>query len=164
MSRTIRSLSVVTFVALAVPAPAYAAEALPAAVDSLIRFGISLVGLLIAVLLLLEAIRLGKVAAGGAIAEKLNYVVLATLCLAASALAQWVVNFVPQVSADQVQLASEVLVIVAMALLAVYFAGVRHALVGYMESLTGSQLLAEEGESDKPQAQASDGEEAAGRG
>ncbi|MDZ4169629.1 MAG: hypothetical protein U1E26_08235 [Coriobacteriia bacterium] len=141
MSRAPRWLLVAAFAALLAPAPAYAVESLPTSVDSLIRLGISLVGLLIAALLLLEARKLGKAAAGGAIAEKLRYVVLATLCLASSALAEWVLNFVPMVTMAQVQLASEVLVIVAMALLALYFASVRHGLTSFMKAMTGSQLL-----------------------
>jgi hypothetical protein len=105
---------------------------------------VSLVGLGVAVILLLEAMAVRRVARGGAIAEKISYVVLAVVCLAASALAQWGRNFVGGVTLDQIQFASQVLVITAMGLLAAYFAGVRRALQGYLTAMTGGEALAAE--------------------
>jgi uncharacterized membrane protein len=105
---------------------------------------VSLVGLVVAVLLLLEALRLRKVGLGGAIAEKISYVILATVCLAASALAQWTANFLVDITLAQTQLASEVLVVVAMALLAVYFYSVRSAMQAYLDAMTGTEQLVDE--------------------
>lgn len=129
---------------LATPAPAMAQELFPSDVMPLLRVAISLVGLFVAALLLVEAGRVRTVAWGGAIAEKIGNVVLAILCLAASALARWTQNFVTGVTLDQVQIASEVLVIVAMVLLGLYFASVRRALHGFLASMTGEESLAEE--------------------
>ncbi len=133
-----------SFAALATPATAMAQESggfLSAPPVSMI---VSLVGLGVAVILLLEAVAVRKAARGGAIAEKISYVVLAVVCLAASALAQWGRNFVAGVTLDQIQFASQVLVITAMGLLAAYFAGVRRALQGYLKAMTGGEALAVE--------------------
>ncbi len=121
--------------------PAFAAAAEPAAGPSPLRLGVSLVGLVVAVVLLLEALAVRKVALGGAIAERISYVILAIVCLAASAVAQWTQNFVQGITLQQTQLASELLVIVAMALLAAYFYSVRSAMQRYLKSMTGGQQL-----------------------
>jgi hypothetical protein len=127
-----------------VPSLAYA-ETVAGAIGAVpLRFGASLLGLVIAVVLLVEALSVRKVAMGGAIAEKMSYVVLAIICLAASALAQWAQNFVADVTLEQMQLASQLLVAVAMALLTLYFASVRRALQDYMKAMTGSQILSAE--------------------
>lgn len=94
----------------------------------------SLVGLGVALVLLLEVEALRKVAKGGAMTEKISYVVLAVVCLAASALAQWARNFVDGVTLDQVQFASQVLVVTGMALLAAYFGSVKRAFHGYLDA------------------------------
>ena len=99
-------------------------------------------GLLVAIVLLVEALNVRKVAFGGALAEKISFVVLAIVCLAASAVAQWVQNFVVDVTQQQVQLASQTLVIAAMGLLAAYFYSVRAALQSYLQATTGSEMLA----------------------
>jgi len=139
-----------TMLALAIPSTAVAKEAqgfLSAPPVSLIA---SLVGLGVAIILLLEAVAVRKAARGGAIAEKISYVVLAVVCLAASALAQWARNFVEGVTLDQVQFASQVLVITAMALFAAYFGGVRRALRGYLSAITGGEALAAEAAQSEP--------------
>lgn len=124
------------------PGSAFAAES-AAVVDPALRMGVSLVGLIVAVILLLEALTLRKVALGGAIAERISYVVLAIVCLAGSALAEWVQNFVPVVSQEQIRLAAQLLVIAAMGLLAAYFYSVRRALQGYLRAMTGSDRVAD---------------------
>lgn len=123
---------------LLIPAPAFAIDFVAGATASPLRLGMSLLGLVVAAFLLVEAFRVRDFAAGGAIAEKISYVVLAIICLAASALARWAQNFVSGVTLDQVVMASEALVIVAMVLLAIYFASVRRALQGYLKAMTGS--------------------------
>ncbi|PKQ16630.1 MAG: hypothetical protein CVT67_04340 [Actinobacteria bacterium HGW-Actinobacteria-7] len=107
---------------------------------------ISLAGLGVTMILLVEVIMLRKVAVGGAIAARISYVVLAIVCLGASALAQWTRNFVSGVTLDQVQIASEVFVTVAMGLFAAYFASVRRALEGFLNAMTGGELFASETE------------------
>lgn len=109
-----------------------------------LRIGVSLAGLVVAVVLLVEALGVRKAALGGAIAERMSYVVLAIVCLAGSALARWTQNFVIDVTQEQVQLASELLVIAAMGLLAAYFFSVRSALQSYLKAMTGSEMLSTE--------------------
>lgn len=123
---------------LATPATALAGE-LTVATSRALHLGTSLLGLAVAVVLLLEALGVRRVALGGAIAEKISYVVLAILCLATSALARWTGNFVSGMTLAQTQLASELLVIVAMALLAAYFFSVRSAMQAYLKIMTGSE-------------------------
>lgn len=97
----------------------------------------SLVGLVFAVFLLSESSRLRRVATGGVIAEKLEYVTLAVLCLAGSAVADWVANFTRDVTLAQMGLVSRLLVALAMFLLAVYFHGVRKGLQGFLRAAQG---------------------------
>lgn len=144
MSRFNRLLAVAVLTLLALPTPAMAIDVLGEGTIPTLRIVISLVGLLVAAVLLVEAGRVRTVAWGGAIAEKIGNVVLAILCLAASALARWTQNFVEGVTLEQVQIASEVLVIVAMVLLGIYFASVRRALHGFLASMTGEEKLAAE--------------------
>lgn len=131
------------------PKAAFAASATDVvAAPSGLRLAVSLGGLVVAIILLLEALTLRKVALGGAIAERISYVILAIVCLSASALAEWVLNFVPEVSAEQIRLAAQLLVIAAMGLLAAYFYSVRRALQGYLKAMTGSDSIAEHASSD----------------
>lgn len=122
---------------------------------------VSGVGLLVSVFLLVEALNVRKVALGGAIAEKISYVLLATLCLAASAVASWSANFVRGITLAQTRLAAELLVIVAMALLAAYFYSVRAAMQRFMRSMTGAEHLSSETEASSAEAAAADGDAAA---
>lgn len=150
MSRS-TAFALLTFVSAFSPTVAYAqqdAGFLSVPPVSLIA---SLIGMGVAVVLLLEAVAVRKAASGGAIAEKISYIVLAVVCLAASALAQWARNFVAGITLDQVQFASQVLVITAMALFAAYFGGVRRALQSYLAAMTGGEALAVElASSDEP--------------
>ncbi len=106
-----------------------------------LHLGASLLGLVVAVVLLIEALAVRRVALGGAIAEKMSYVILAIVCLAASALARWTGNFVTDVTLEQTQLASEFLVIVAMALLTAYFFSVRAAMQDYLKVMTSTDPI-----------------------
>lgn len=127
---------------LSAPMPAMAAGSAPLGVTtSLLHLGASLLGLVVAVVLLIEALAMRRVALGGAIAEKMSYVILSIVCLAASALARWTGNFVTGVTLEQTQLASEFLVIVAMALLTAYFFSVRAAMQAYLKVMTSSDPL-----------------------
>lgn len=144
----LRKVSLLTTLALfALPSSAMAAGLQGDGTTPALQIGISLLGLIVAAALLVEVGRVKTVAWGGAIAEKINHVVLAIVCLAASALARWTQNFVTGVTHTQVQIASEVLVIVAMVLLGIYFASVRRALHGFLTAMTGSELMNEESHS-----------------
>jgi hypothetical protein len=123
------------------PALAFAEESLPASAYYPL-IGVSFIGLAVAAVLLVQALSVRKIALGGAIAEKMSYVILAILCLAASALTEWAVNFTAGVTIAQAQLAREVLVIVAMALLAAYFYSVRAAMNSYLRSMQAEKPAA----------------------
>jgi hypothetical protein len=97
-----------------------------------VHASLSLIGLMVAVFLLVEAIAVRKLASGGVVAQRIELVVLASVCLAASALAEWATVLVVDLTLEQVQLAAEVLVIVAMALMAMYFWNVAAVMKGYM--------------------------------
>lgn len=144
MARIHRALAGAVVAMLVMPSEALAAELTDGSTGSLLRIGISLVGLAVAAMLLIEAGRVRTVAWGGAIAERIDNVVLAIICLAASALARWTMNFVSGITAEQVQIAAETLVIVAMALLGLYFASVRRALHEFLKTMTGEEKLSDE--------------------
>ena len=137
MRRIPRVTTAALFALLYVPTPALAADS-SVITTSWLHLAASLLGLIVAVVLLFEALAVRRVAIGGAIAEKMNYVVLAIVCLAASALARWTGNFVVDVTLQQTQLASEFLVIVAMALLTAYFYSVRAAMQSYLKIMTSA--------------------------
>lgn len=133
MSRTRTAFWTATFL-LGAPHVAMAAQESQVLSVPPISLIASLIGLGVALVLLIEVAAVRKIASGGAIAEKISYVVLAVVCLAASALAQWGRNFVGGVTLDQIQFASQVLVVTAMALFAAYFGAVKRALQGYLQA------------------------------
>lgn len=141
MSR--RTFACFTLLALSLPSAAYADDTAPMLSVPPVSLVASLIGLTVAVVLLLEALAVRRAAHGGVIAEKISYVVLAVVCLAASALAQWVRNFVDGITLDQVQFASQVLVVIAMSLLAAYFGSVRRGLQGLLRSMSAPAESAE---------------------
>lgn len=109
-----------------------------------LNLAVSGFGLFISMTLLVEALRVRKVTLGGAIAEKISYVLLAIVCLSASALAAWTSNFVHGITLAQIRLAQQLLDITAMGLLAAYFRSIRTAMQRYLTAITGSQHLAAE--------------------
>jgi len=135
--------------AFAVPMPAYGVESGGVLTAPPISLIVSLIGLVVAIVLLVEALNVRRVGAGGAMADKISYVILATVCLAASAVAQWTRNFVDGVTLDQVQFASQVFVITAMGLLAAYFASVRRALQDFLKSMSAVPPTAEQSDSEE---------------
>ena len=135
MSRLVRTVMAALLVVFSLPSVALAQGRFSAASFG-VHLGLSLLGLVVAVLLLVEALGVRQLALGGVVAERMGLVVLAVICLAASALAEWGTNFVVDLTLEQVQLASEVLVIVAMALLAAYFWSVRAGMRGYLDKAT----------------------------
>lgn len=135
MQRTTNTIAGVLIASLVAPASACAVP-LTETPLYMVHLGASLLGLVVAIVLLIEALAVRRVALGGAVAEKMSYVVLAIVCLAASALARWTGNFVSGFTLSQTELASEFLVIVAMALLTAYFYSVRVAMQSYMKVMT----------------------------
>lgn len=106
-------------------------------IPALLPLSVSLVGLLVAVLLLVEVWQLRKISMGGAIGENIRYVILATICLAGASIADWALNFVTTgFTSEQIAFARMVLVVVAMSLLAVYFLSVRRVFTGYLKAMT----------------------------
>jgi hypothetical protein len=137
VSRVARIAAIAAALVLLTPAVACAEELYPR-VSAIVHMSLSLTGLVVAVVLLVQALTLRKVASGGAVAERIGFVVLATVCLAASALAEWGTQFVVDLTLDQMRMASQVLVIVAMALLAAYFWNVRTVLSSYLRGAMSS--------------------------
>jgi len=134
-----RNLALGSAFAFAAPAPVIAATG--AATDTL-SVVVSAIGLGLAILLLVEALQVRRLATGGAIAQRISLVILATICLATSALLQWVVNFLPSgLTLEQASFASRLLVVAAMGLLAAYFFSVRAAMQKFLDSMTGAELL-----------------------
>jgi len=134
MLRSLRVASAVLFVTLLAPNVAFA-EGRFAPVDIGVHVGASLLGLAVAAFVLFEALGVRKLAHGAALSERMGLVVLAVVCLAASAIAEWTTNFVAGVSLDQTQLASELLVVLAMALLAAYFFYVRASMKHFLQAV-----------------------------
>lgn len=144
MSRVIRIAALCAVFVILLPSVASATEQL-SPTTFVVHVGVSLTGLIVAAILLIETLALRKLTSGGAVAERISLVILAIVCLAASALAEWGTNFVVDLSFEEIQLASEVLVIVAMALLATYFWTVRSSMSEFLRKA-----------SDTPPATASD--------
>jgi hypothetical protein len=129
---------------LAAPAPAYATTtpggiALPAP-PALV---VGLLGLAFAIVLLIEVAALRRVAEGSAVADNVTYVVLGTLCLAASVLAAWIPRVVDLgAEGGDVRSAVDGLVVVSMAFFAIYFFRVRAALQRFLRVLSAEDALA----------------------
>jgi hypothetical protein len=133
MNRLLKMLAVLIAATLLCPASAFATQNQITPLG--LHLAVSATGLAVAIVLLFEALRLRKIAFGGAIAEKLHFVILAIVCLAASALAKWTGNFVSGITFEQTELVSELLVVLGMALLAAYFYSVRAAMQAYLDVL-----------------------------
>lgn len=151
VSRVTRTVALGVALAVFQPSVAHASWGVSSASEA-VDVGLGALGLIVAAVLLVQTLRLRKLAAGGAVAEGIGYVVLATVCLAASALAEWATNFVVDLTLQEIELASKVLVIVAMALMAAYFWTVRSGMNSYM-------LGASTGQSPQDQDSGADGGE-----
>jgi ABC-type Co2+ transport system permease subunit len=137
MNRLLKMLAAFGALALSSPMPALAYQNQLTPLG--LHLAVSATGLAIAIVLLFEALGLRRVALGGAIAEKLHFVILAIVCLAASALAKWTSNFVSGITFEQTELISELLVLLAMALLAGYFYSVRTAMQNFLKVMRSEQ-------------------------
>jgi hypothetical protein len=133
------------------PSPALADDGVPQALE----IGAGVAALLMAVVLLVVVLSLQRVAKGGAIAGNVSYVVAAAVCLAASVLAGWVSQFSPEgFTAAQTRLASDLLVVAALAFFAIYFWRIRATLVGFVKS--AEAYLSQVDPNTEPEAPSSD--------
>ncbi len=123
-----------------IPSPAHAAGSASA---EPVAWGIGVLTLAAAVVLLVIALGLARVADGSAMAENISYVVVACICLAGSVLAAWAARFVTEAAvADQIAIGGQGLVIVAIVCFCVYFFRVRLALRRFLSALSGEDVLA----------------------
>lgn len=147
MKRLFRTFAALAAAMLISPASAFAYESQVTPLG--LHLAVSATGLAVAVVLLFEALGLRKVAFGGAVAEKLHYVILAIVCLAASALAKWAGNFVSGITFEQTELISELLVLLGMALLAGYFYSVRTAMQAFLNVMQAEKDVPAPAEADE---------------
>lgn len=124
--------------ALALPSSAYATAG---DVPEALAVGAGVVALIAAAALLLGMLSLARIAEGAAIAENIQYAVLAVLCLCASVLMTWMARWVPQFSIEHARLGADLLSVVTMVLFGVYFFRVRQAMSHFLRRLTGEEQL-----------------------
>lgn len=123
---------------LAVPAPVLALSdyALQPETESAAVSGISMgagfAALVIAVVLLGEVFSLVRVADGSAIADNVDYVVAGVACIGASVLAGWVSRWVDGLASVQARIGQDLLILMAMVFLGIYFYRVRRALTRFL--------------------------------
>jgi hypothetical protein len=139
MRRLLATVSLAAAMA-ACPAIAFARTA-----DLAVRGGVDvaagIVTLLAALWLLVVALRLAEVSAGSTYAENIRWVVLGSLCLAGSVLANWSIRFMPDAfSTAQAQLGANLFIVAAIVFLAIYFTRVLRALSRFMK---GARALSE---------------------
>jgi hypothetical protein len=107
-----------------------------------LQWGAEIASLASAAVLLAYVFAMAKVADGSAMAENINLVAAAAICLAASVLATWGARFMPDaLTEDQSRLASQLLIIVAMVLFTLYIARVRRALLRFLNAATHAEEM-----------------------
>ena len=132
-------LLLLTAACAAIPAPAYATSA--GEVPEFLSIGAGVAALISAVVLLAGILAVARIAQGAAIAQHIQYAVLAVLCMTTAVLAGWLARWLPSFSAEHARLASDLLLVVAMALFGVYFLRVRLAMSRFLKRLTGEEQL-----------------------
>jgi hypothetical protein len=112
--------------------------------------------LVAAIVLLVIALGLARVAEGSTMADNISYVVAACMCLAGSVLANWGTRLAtdPNV-ASQILMGEQALIVVAIALFCVYFYRVRAALKRFLTLASGGDTLARAHASDEDAAPSS---------
>lgn len=154
MQRT--RLLLLTATLATVPVSAYASGG--GEVPEILSIGAGVAALVSAVVLLTGILAVARIAEGAAIAQHIQYAVLAVLCMSTAVLVGWLARWLPSFSAEHARLASDLLLVVAMALFGVYFVRVRLAMSRFLKRLTGEeQLLATVVDADAD-ADAGDGE------
>lgn len=141
-----RTTTLAVALVLALPEFAFAADG-TVPVPGWLSVGAGAVGLLVAVLLMVDAVLLRRVSDGSMIAENIGYMMLAVICFAASMLARWVGILIDfrEVTA-LIAFAADLLMTAGMALMAVYFYRVRTAMTRYLKGLQAYKASAEENE------------------
>lgn len=143
MGRTWKMMLMVGFGLLAAPQSAMAATAEAVAIPGWLSMGAGIVGLLVAVALLVDAILLRRVSEGSMIAENIVYMMLAVVCFGASMLARFMLQLDQfQEVISLVTLAADLLMTAGMALLTLYFYRVRTAMTRYLQSARAYQEAA----------------------
>jgi len=133
----------VGFGVFAAPQAAMAATAETVAIPDWLSMGAGIVGLLVAVALLIDAVLLRRVSEGSMIAENIVYMMLAVVCFGASMLARFMLQLDQfQEVASLVTLAADLLMTAGMALLTLYFYRVRTAMTRYLQSAKAYQEAA----------------------
>lgn len=138
-----RTLAIAALGVFAVPQPAMAVTGDTVIVPAWLSLGAGVVGLIIAVILLVDAVLLRRVAEGSMIADNIVYMMLAAVCFGASVLARFVLS-IEQLSTVKslLTLAADLLTTAGMALLAAYFFRVRTAMTRYVQSAKAYQEAA----------------------
>lgn len=107
-------------------------------VPEILSLGAGIAMLVASAALLLLVVQVERLAEGSAMAESVGYVVAASLSLAVSVLLSWVGRFMEEV--EVVELASDLLVALAVVLFVIYFVRVRNSLRKYLAD--ASDILA----------------------
>ncbi len=132
-----------------VPAPAFAAGT-SGVVPEWLSIVAGAVGLGIAVILLIDAYSLKRVAEGSMVAVNIAYMISAVVCFAMSMILRWMAIFSEEATlVDQSAFAADLLVTAGMALLAVYFLRVRMALSGYLRDAADLYAASLDGDESK---------------
>ena len=122
----------------ALPSVAVASES--SGVYSIVSTGAGIGTLVVAAVLLIEMLSLRKLAEGAAIADNITYAILGVICLATSVLVGWVAEVASVgFTAEQARLDADLLAIVAMVFLGIYFFRVRSAMSKFLGRLTGQE-------------------------
>lgn len=141
-------------------APATALAAVPSeapegttSIASAVSLGAGVAALAITAVLLAQMIALTRVAKGSAVADNIDYAAAGVACLAASVLAGWAARFLVGLPAVQARIGSDLLILMGMAFLSIYFYRVRSALLGFLsglrlEDVTQESVPAPEAEGD----------------
>jgi len=147
MGRMRKMIAFVAVGVLAAPQSAMAATEEAVVVPDWLSLGAGVLGLVVAVGLLVDAVRLRRVSEGSMIAENIVYMMLAVVCFGASMLARFTLHLdqFAEVT-DLVTLAADLLMTAGMALLTVYFYRVRTAMTRYLQSAKAYQAAANKDE------------------
>jgi len=134
--RSTKTLSILTIAILfAFPTLAFAADSGVEAVPQWLSIVVGAVGLITAVVLMVDAVLLRRVSEGSLIADNIVYLMTCVVCLGGSMILRWGVVFLEDsLIVDQAALGADLLVTAGMALLAVYVYRIRKAMTGYLKA------------------------------
>jgi hypothetical protein len=119
---------------LALPSPAFAATG-DVVVPGWLSYATGILGLLTAVMLLVDAVLMRRVSEGSMIADNIVYMMLGVVCISAAVLVRWAGAVLgTEGVAGFVSYAADLLITAGMGLFAVYFMRVRAAMLRYLRS------------------------------